>query len=135
MGREDLFDTPLCQNQNIRIQHREEIDELISGWTKTRTIDEIMDILTKADVPVSRLPTFREICNDPQLLSRNMIIEVDQPLSGKVKTTGSLFKLSKTPGDIHYPAPFLGEHNEEVYSEFLGYSPERITQLSNDGII
>jgi len=59
-----------------------------------------------------------------------MIIEVEQAASGKVKTPGSLFKLSKTPGNIKFPAPSLGEHNLEVYSSMLGYTEQEITQLA-----
>ncbi len=86
-------------------------------------------------MPCTKLPTFEEVCNDPQLISRNMIIEVDQAVSGKVKTPGSLFKLSKTPGNINYPSPILGENNQEILSEMLGYSQEEITQLSLEGVI
>ena len=60
-------------------------------------------------------PAFDEVCNDPQL-SRNMIIEVEQTISGKVKVPGSLFKMSKTPGNIQYPAPLLGENNQDILS-------------------
>jgi CoA:oxalate CoA-transferase len=135
MGREDLINTPLGANQNERCKHREEIDDAIMAWTKTKTTDEITDLLKKSDVPCTRLPTFDEVCNDPQLLSRDMIIEVEQPVSGKVKTPGSLFKLSKTPGKIDYPAPFLGEHNQEILAEMLRYSVEEISQLSSEGVI
>jgi CoA:oxalate CoA-transferase len=135
MGREDLLDTPLGGNQNERIKHRDEINDIISEWTKDKNTDEIVELLGKADVPCSRLPSFAEVCNDPHLISRNMIIEVEQTLSGKVKTPGSLFKLSKTPGNVSYPAPYLGEHNEEVLSEMLGYSEQEISQLASDGII
>ena len=135
MGRKDLIDTPLGANQNYRYQHRDEIDAVITEWTQTRTTDEIEKVLKEADVPCTRLPTFDQVCNDPQLLSRNMIIEVEQAISGKVKVPGSLFKMSKTPGNIQYPAPYLGEHNQEVLSELLGYSEEKIVQLSNEGII
>jgi len=91
--------------------------------------------MKKADVPCTRLPKFSEVCNDEQLKSRNMIIEVEQALSGKVKVPGSLFKMSKTPGNIAYPAPFLGEHTQEVLSEMLGYSEDKIVQLSSEGIL
>jgi formyl-CoA transferase len=64
-----------------------------------------------------------------------MIIDVDQTVSGKVKVPGSLYKMSKTPGNIRYSAPYLGENNQEVYSEMLGYSAEEIERLSNMGII
>ena len=85
MGRQDLLNTPLCANQNERYKYRDEIDNIIIGWTKTRKTDEIMDLLRKADVPCSRFPTFEEVCHDPQLISRNAIIEVEQTISGKVK--------------------------------------------------
>jgi CoA:oxalate CoA-transferase len=135
MGREDLIDTPLGKNQMERYPHRDEIDAAITAWTKTMTTDEILDILKKSDVPCTRLPSFDEVCNDPHLKDRNMIIEVEQEISGKVKTPGSLFKFSKTPGNIQYPAPLLGEHNIEILKEMLGYSEEEITQLSNEGVI
>jgi crotonobetainyl-CoA:carnitine CoA-transferase CaiB-like acyl-CoA transferase len=64
-----------------------------------------------------------------------MIIEVEQELSGPVRTPGSLFKMSKTPGNIKYPCPILGEHNVEVYSGMLGYSEEEMAKLSTDGVI
>jgi CoA:oxalate CoA-transferase len=135
MGRQDLINTPLGANQNERYKHRGEIDEVITAWTKTKSTREITDLLNKADVPCSKLPSFDEVCNDPQLLSRNMIIEVEQVISGKVKTPGSLFKLSKTPGKIDFPAPFLGENNQEVLSDMLGYTEQEISRLSEEGII
>jgi CoA:oxalate CoA-transferase len=135
MGREDLINTPFGANQNERFQHRKEIDDLVAAWAKTKTTQEIQDILKKADVPCTRLPSFDEVCHDEQLLSRNMIIDVDQPISGKVKVPGSLFKLSKTPGKIDYHAPFLGENNQDVFAEMLGYTEKEINQLDDEGII
>jgi CoA:oxalate CoA-transferase len=135
IGRADLINTPLGANQNERFPHRQEIDDAISAWTKTRKTDEIAEIMKKADVPCTRLPKFSEVCNDDQLKSRNMIVEVEQALSGKVKVPGSLFKMSKTPGNIQFPAPFLSENTQEVLSEYLGLSEEKIVELSNKGII
>jgi CoA:oxalate CoA-transferase len=135
MGREDLINTPLGANQNERSKHRKEIDDIIAAWTKTKTTREIQDILKKADVPCTNLPSFDEVCHDEQLISRDMIIEVDQPISGKVKVPGSLFKLSKTPGKIDYHAPFLGENNQDVLSEMLGYTEKEINKLDDEGII
>jgi CoA:oxalate CoA-transferase len=135
MGRKDLIDTPLGKNQNERYKHRGEIDEAITEWTKTKTTEDIVVILKKSDVPCTRLPSFAEVCNDPQLKSRNMIVDIDHTISGKVKSPGSVFKMSRTPGNVQYPSPLLGEHNQEVYSGILGYSDEKITQLSNEGVI
>ncbi len=135
MGRKDLIDSPLCTNQNERYKYRDEIDTLITRWTTTKPTDEIMELLSAADVPCSKFPSFDEVCQDPQLLSRNAIIEVEQLISGKVKVPGSIFKLSKTPGKIDYPAPFLGQDNQEVLSEMLGYTEEEIARLAEEDVL
>jgi len=64
-----------------------------------------------------------------------MIIEIEQTISGKVKVPGSLFKLSRTPGNVKFPAPYLGENSHEVLSEVLGYTEEQIAKLSDEGVI
>ncbi|MBN2062540.1 MAG: CoA transferase [Deltaproteobacteria bacterium] len=135
IGREDLIDSPLCSGQAERIKYKDEIDALVGEWTGTRTMDEILESLKKEDVPCSMVPAYDRVCNDPQLLSREMIIDVEQPLSGRVKVPGSLFKLSRTPGNVSFPAPRLGENNYEILSDMLGYSEHEINRLGKEGII
>ena len=135
MGRKDLIETPLGGNQSVRFQHRNEIDKLVADWVKTKNTPEIQEICKKSDVPCTRVPLFSEVCKDPQLLSRNMIIDVEQTLSGKVKVPGSIFKMSRTPGKIDFGAPFLGENTQEILSGLLGLSDDEITELSNEHII
>jgi CoA:oxalate CoA-transferase len=135
IGRADLIDTPLGANQNERVKYRKEIDDILAAWTKDKKTDDIMRILKEADVPCTKLPEFDEVCNDPQLISRNMIIEVEQTISGKVKVPGSVFKLSKTPGNVNYPAPILGEHNYEVLHDVLGMSEAEVEKLANQGVL
>jgi CoA:oxalate CoA-transferase len=135
IGREDLMDSPLASQASERIKHKQEIDASIEEWTKSRSVEEIMDELKKAGVACSRVPTLDQVCNDPQLLSRQMIIGVEQLLSGKVNAPGSVFKLSKTPGNAEFPSPSFGEHNFKVLSGILGYSEREIRELVNDGII
>jgi len=130
-----LIGIPKYAIQKERIKYRDEIDAMVSEWTRARTVAEVVNELSNASLPCSLVPTFDQVANDPQLISREMIIEVEQPISGKLKVPGSLFKLSKTPGDASSPAPFLGQHNYEVYSEVLGYSEQEITKLADDGTI
>jgi crotonobetainyl-CoA:carnitine CoA-transferase CaiB-like acyl-CoA transferase len=135
MGREDLIGTPLCFNQKERIKYKDQIDALVTEWTKTKGAEEIVNLLKDVDVPCVKVPTFDEVCNDPQLISRGMITEVEQAVSGKVKVPGTPFKLSRTPGDLNFAAPYLGEHNQEIYSNMLGYNEQEIMNLADDGII
>ncbi len=136
MGREDLINDPKYGlTTRERIEHRDEINALVSEWIKARTATEVIDTLSGAGLPCSIVPTFDQVANDPQLLSREMIIEIEQLISGKLKVPGSVFKLSQTPGDATLPAPFLGQHNREVYSEILNYDEEKISSLLAKGII
>jgi CoA:oxalate CoA-transferase len=135
MGREVLINTPLGANQRERIKHKPEIDTIVGEWTKTKNVDEIVQLLNEAEIVCSPVPSFDKVCNDPQLISREMIIEIEQTVSGKIKVPGSLFKMSKTPGNIRLPCPFLGEHTKDVMSEMLGYSMKEISELSHEGVI
>lgn len=135
MGREDLIDSPLGSSGNERLKHKSEIEALVKEWTASKSTEEILEALKELEVPCSRVPTFDQVCQDPQILAREMVIEVEQLLSGKVKAPGSVFKLSKTPGNIKVPTSFLGEHNLEVYGGMLGYSEEEMQQLTRDGVI
>jgi CoA:oxalate CoA-transferase len=135
MGREDLINTPLGQNQDVRVNYRKEIDEAITGWTKTLTGAEVEAALKKADVPCGIVPTFDQVCKDEQLISRGMITQVEQTMSGKVTVPGSVFKMSKTPGNLNFSAPMLGEYNDDVYGGLLGMSDKEIEELSSEHII
>jgi CoA:oxalate CoA-transferase len=135
MGREDLINTPLGENQNIRIKYRDQIDAAVTEWTKNKTGKEIENLLRQADVPCVIVPTFDQVCHDEQLIARGMITEVEQVMSGKIKVPGSVFKMSRTPGNVDYPAPMLGEFNQEIYGGLLGMSDKEIEELSNNQII
>ena len=95
----------------------------------------MIKLLRAADLACSPVPTFGQVAKDPQLASRNMQVEVEQLISGKLKVPGSVFKMSQTPGDPTEPAPFLGQHNAEVYSKLLGYDHATIDRLQREGVI
>ena len=105
------------------------------GGAGTKTVEESISALKSGHVPCSPIPGFDQVADDPQLLSREMVVEVEQPVSGRVKLVGSVFKLSETPGDRRFPAPALGEHNQEIYADLLGLGPHEIEKLKQEGVI
>ncbi len=135
VGREELKDVPEYGSQVDRIKHIDEMDSMVKEWTTERTVDEMITQLRAADLPCAPVPTFGQVASDPQLASRDMQVEVEQTISGKLKVPGSVFKMSQTPGDAAQPAPFLGQHNAEVYSKLLGYDTVTIDTLQRDGVI
>jgi crotonobetainyl-CoA:carnitine CoA-transferase CaiB-like acyl-CoA transferase len=76
-----------------------------------------------------------EMVNDPQVAAREMLIDMEYPGIGKVPLPGVVIKMSGTPGAIERPAPMAGEHNEEVYSSLLEFTPEQLQQLKAEGVI
>jgi len=135
IGREDLKDIPEYASQATRIKYVEEIEAIVEKWTRRRTVDEMIKLLRAADLACSPVPTFGQVAKDPQLASRNMQVDVEQLISGKLRVPGSVFKMSQTPGDPTEPAPFLGQHNLEVYYKLLGYDQATIDRLQREGII
>lgn len=113
---------------------RAEIHAYFTEKFKTKTRDEWFDILTRTDVCVGKMLTFDEVPNDPQVLARQMIVDVDTPDGGKVKQVGISVKLSDTPGSIRSVAPTLGQHTNEVLGE-LGYEQAQIDRWREEGSI
>ncbi len=135
IGREDLIGDTRYDTREHRTYLQDEVTALVESWSQKRNVEEILNELKAARIPYAPVPDFDQVANDPQLLSREMIVEVEQPVSGKVKLTGSVFKMTRTPGDRRFPAPSLGEYNDEIYSTLLGLSRQEIKQLRGDGII
>ena len=135
MGREDLIGEQRYATRENRTKNMDEVDGLVQAWCKGKTVEEVFAILKKFEVPCSPLPTFDQVANDPHLLSREMIVEVDQPVSGKVKLIGSVYKMSKTPGDRKKRVPDVGEHNEEIYGGLLGIDAQEMQKLKEEGAI
>jgi len=76
-----------------------------------------------------------KVLSDPQLLARNMLVEISHPDYGKVKILGNPVKMSGMEEDSFTAAPTLGEHTVEILSELLGYSQEQIDKLEEEGVI
>jgi crotonobetainyl-CoA:carnitine CoA-transferase CaiB-like acyl-CoA transferase len=109
-------------------QKTDEIKTYFEKKFLTRNSDEWFDILSKADVPVSRVLALSELAEDPQLRHRQMIVEVDHPGEGRIRQAGISIKLSETPGEIRNLGASPGESTIEILSE-LGYSLEDIKKL------
>jgi CoA:oxalate CoA-transferase len=135
IGREDLSGEQRYATRENRTKNMDEVDGLVQGWCKERTVEEAIAALNKFQVPCSPVPTFDQVASDSQLLSRDMIVEVDQPVSGKVKLIGSVYKMSKTPGDRKKINPAVGEHNEEIYGGLLGIDAQEMQKLKEENII
>jgi crotonobetainyl-CoA:carnitine CoA-transferase CaiB-like acyl-CoA transferase len=113
----------------------DECDNLIKPWLMERTKDEIFELCREYRIPFAPLRTVDELLKDPQLQARDFFVEVDHQETGKLQYPGAPFKMSKTPWAIEHAAPLLGEHNEEIFVNRLGYSKEELSALRKTGVI
>jgi CoA:oxalate CoA-transferase len=135
LGREELIHDPRFANNHLRTENQPELSAILTEKLIKKTTAEWIGICEKVDIPYSRINNIKEICEDPVIRHRNMLVTVDQPGVGPVRIAGSPIRLSETPGEVRSPAPLLGEHSAEVLREILGYTPERIEVLKAEGVI
>src|SRR5262247_1602564 len=119
IGRPDFARFARKPDQFVRAANGEEeaARREIEAIIKTRDRDDWYEYLAKADVCVGKVYDPEEVVQDPQVLHRNMVVEVDHPKHGRVKQFGTAIKLSETPGSIRTAGVASGEHTDEVLRE------------------
>jgi crotonobetainyl-CoA:carnitine CoA-transferase CaiB-like acyl-CoA transferase len=146
MVNEDHFWRNLCTaiNRNdlsgLSIQERANRTDELAGILKSvfikKTRDEWVEILTRADVPSGPVYTEpNEVFEDPQLRARNMLYEMDDPKTGKTTIIESPLGYVIDPAQKNRRLPGLGEHNDEILSEILGFGKDEIVELKKAQII
>ena len=135
MGNPDWFEDEKFADQKSRRENQDALDELISAWTSQRDHIEAMRELQTAGVPAGAVFDAAELTADEHLQARDFFWEIDHPDVGPKIYAGQPFKMSGTPLNLRGPAPCLGQHNEYVLRELLGYSEEEIADLKERDVI
>src|SRR5262245_52036816 len=135
IGRADLVGDPRFATTAARRDRRDEIAALIQAFTGPRPKAEVVRALSSAGVPAAPVNNVAEMVADPQVQAREMFVEMDHPVHGRLKTTGTPLKLSATPGRVRTLAPRPGEHNEEIFVGLLGHSRDELARWQAEGVI
>ncbi|MFO7270729.1 CaiB/BaiF CoA transferase family protein [Sphaerobacter thermophilus] len=133
-GRPELADQPGFRTNAERVTNRADVVATVGAIMAQRTTAEWMELLERAGVPAGPINTVEQILHDPHVLAREMVVTLQHPTAGEVKTVGIPAKLSDTPGTVRSAPPLLGQHTDEVLAE-LGYDAAAIADLRERGIV
>jgi formyl-CoA transferase/CoA:oxalate CoA-transferase len=133
-GLGDLTDDPRYATNPDRVRNRDTLRPRIEAALAARTSAEWTELLGAAGVPAGPVATVPEALEHPQVAAREMVVELEHPVAGKLKTLGSPLKLSGNPASIRCPPPTLGQHTDEVLAE-LGMNAQEIVSLREKGIV
>jgi crotonobetainyl-CoA:carnitine CoA-transferase CaiB-like acyl-CoA transferase len=135
MGLEALTDDPRFATNVARVQHRGELIARLQEVFLTRSYEEWETLLLQHGIPVGAINSIDQVVEHPQVKAREMIVESNHPVAGKVKSVGVPVKLSETPGSVRQPAPLLGQHTDAVLQTYLHLSAAEIAALRHMGVI
>jgi len=134
IGRDDLNEDPSFKTNTERVKRREEVDAIVGGFIKRRTLADAIRFFEEAQVTAAPVYDIGQFLEDPHVQERGIVVEVPDVDMGEVPMHAIVPRLSGTPGPLRCPAPAVGQHNREIFSR-IGYSEERIVALTQKGII
>lgn len=134
IGREDLAADPDYKIRRDRSKHGVEINSMMEAWVRSHTIDEVESIMDEAGIPFGRVQTLEDMLKDPHLKARGRFQNFE--FQGKMLPMIAPYPvLSDTPGSVRTLWPTIGQHNEEIYHDLLGFSVEELAAFKKEGAI
>ena len=112
-----------------RLEHRAALDEAIGSWTSGFDPAGLEEVLQRVAVPVHRVSTSADTFSDPQLEARRHIISLEHPQLGPVPVETSRMRFARTPATAAWAAPEIGQHNDYVLRDLLGFTDKEIMEL------
>jgi len=134
LGHPEWAGAPEFADNTSRVRHHTKLASLIEGVMSERPRSHWLERLQAYDIPCGPINDYSQVFADPQLRARDMVLETDHPVLGRVRTLGSAIKMSATPPDATRRAPLLGEHTNAVLAE-CGFSEDEIRSLHRAGAI
>ncbi|MEW6661090.1 MAG: CaiB/BaiF CoA transferase family protein [Bacillota bacterium] len=136
LGREDLINLPQFATNKARTDHYQELRPHLVEAFSQRSTGEWLTILEEAGVPCGPINNIAQVVSHPQVRARNMIVEVEDPVTGRLPMAGNPIKLSNMPDpEVRPAAPALGQHTKEVLAELLVLPDQRLEDLRRQGVI
>ena len=135
IGRTDLADDPGFCTRPARCQNREEIDKIVTEWTRLRTAEEVMQRCQKARIAAGVAQSGSDLVNDPQLRQRNYFAGFSNSPVGPFELPRGAFRFNGMADEpLSLPAK-LGEHTDKILCDILEYSESQIAEWRAEGVL
>jgi CoA:oxalate CoA-transferase len=135
MAREDLLADARFADLKCRVEHMDEIDALVSGFTAQHAKQALFDLLMQHRVPCAPVRDLDEVVNDAHMHARGALEWVDHPMYGRVCLMRSPLRFEGSDPLPIRPSGELGRDNHEVYGQWLGLPDSELAQLAQEGVI
>ena len=135
LGHPEWAEDERYATHHARGENMEELDAMISAWTRERTGGEVLRAMAEAGVPAGKVFTAADMVEDPHYAARENIVEVKDPEIGSFPMQNVVPRLTETPGEVRWTGPALGQHNDEVYGGLLGIGEAERGRLREGGIV
>jgi formyl-CoA transferase len=134
MGREDLIGDARFATPAARTEHRAEVDRIVSEWTIQHDKHTAMELVGGATIPAGAVLDTRELADDPTFRQRGIRQTMKHSKIGDYVMSGWPVRFGGHTPEVK-PAPLLGEHGEQVLSEWLNYDAARIADLKGNKVV
>ena len=134
VGKPELKEDPRFITEPLRVKHRDDLNNILIQIFKTKEKAYWVQLLNDVGVPTGPIYDMSEVFSDPQVISQNMVAQVEHPKLGNLKLVNQALKLNRTPAEVKTATPELGEHTESLLNE-LGYSKEEILEFVNEKVV
>ena len=134
-NRQDARSDPRFENHLTRAEHVDAVDELVADWTRSRPRDRVVELAQAAGIPCAPVRDLDEVVNDRHMHERGMLHQFAHRELGEVVLPSSPLRFHGDGQVEPTNHPQLGEHNREIYSEWLGLSEQEIERLCDEGVI
>ena len=134
-GKPDLVRDLRFTANSARVRNRDALGPLLDAMFLQHPVSWWNARLAVAGVPCAPINDIAQVFEDPQVQHRGLRVEMPDPAAGKAAFVASPLRFSGSPVEYRLPPPLLGEHNQEVFNDLLGMSPEEIGRLRTSGVI
>jgi crotonobetainyl-CoA:carnitine CoA-transferase CaiB-like acyl-CoA transferase len=135
LGRGELARDARFATNKARIRNRVELIEIFRNCLEQHTTAHWLDVFTKAGIPAGPINDIREVLTNEHAVERQLVRHLENAAGDAVPTVSNPVSFAATPVTYDSAPPLLGEHTDEVLSEWLGYSADRLAELRKDSAI